>query len=112
MIGHVLFAGRARRVTLAALTVVLSTAQFFVPGLVAPAGAAGLSTNFFDYANHDVATTTQGLVDWANNGSGSRYALSPDEVIARSLPRPIEHARATACFELGQRSAEGGELRG
>jgi hypothetical protein len=42
------------------------------------------------------------IVDWANNGSASRYALSPDEVIARSIPRPIEHARATACFELGQ----------
>ena len=35
---------------------------------MSPAGAAGLSTNFFDYQNHDVATSTVGLVDWANNG--------------------------------------------
>ena len=40
--------------------------------------------------------------DWAANGSSSRFALSPDEVIARSQPRPQEVARAAACFELGQ----------
>jgi uncharacterized repeat protein (TIGR01451 family) len=31
--------------------------------------ANALSNNFFDYANHDVATTTAGLVDWGNNGA-------------------------------------------
>jgi hypothetical protein len=42
------------------------------------------------------------IVDWAEKGAASRYALSPEEVIARSQPRPIESARAAACFELGQ----------
>jgi hypothetical protein len=42
------------------------------------------------------------LRDWVERGSESRYALSPDEVVARSQPRPAEHARAAAVFELGQ----------
>lgn len=40
--------------------------------------------------------------DWVRNGADSDYALSPDEVVAQSRPRPPEHARAAACFELGQ----------
>jgi hypothetical protein len=42
------------------------------------------------------------IVDWAQNGSASRFALSPDEVVARSLPRGADEARAAACFELGE----------
>lgn len=42
------------------------------------------------------------IVDWARNGADSPYALSPAEVIDRSLPRGADAARATACFELGQ----------
>jgi len=42
------------------------------------------------------------ILDWIAHGAASRFALSPDEVIARSQPRPVEHARAAACFELGQ----------
>ena len=40
--------------------------------------------------------------DWAEHGSESRYALSPDEVVARSQPRPRQVAEAAAHFELGQ----------
>ena len=42
------------------------------------------------------------LRDWVRSGSESRYALSPDEVIRRSRPRPIEEATAAAHFALGQ----------
>jgi hypothetical protein len=42
------------------------------------------------------------IIDWVNNGSSSRFALSPDEVIARSGGRSLEHAEAVACFEMGQ----------
>jgi len=42
------------------------------------------------------------LRDWAEQGSASRWALTPEEVVARSQPRPAEHAEAAACFELGQ----------
>ena len=41
------------------------------------------------------------IVDWITNGAASRFSLSPDEVIAASLPRPIEHSRAAALFVLG-----------
>ena len=42
------------------------------------------------------------LRDWVQHGEKSRYALSPDEVMARSRPRALEQSRAAACFELGQ----------
>lgn len=42
------------------------------------------------------------LRDWVANGADSRYALWPDDVVARSRPRPPEHAEAAACFELAQ----------
>lgn len=40
--------------------------------------------------------------DWAEHGNESRFALTPDQVIARSRPRPPEHAEAAAAFELAQ----------
>jgi hypothetical protein len=42
------------------------------------------------------------IVDWVRNGAASRFALSPDEVVAGSLPRGEDEARAAACFELGE----------
>jgi hypothetical protein len=42
------------------------------------------------------------IVDWVTRGTDSPYALSPDEVIARSRPRGAAEAEAAACFELGQ----------
>ena len=50
----------------------------------------------------DPAGYTAALRDWVANGAASRYALSPAEVVARSHPRPLAHARAAAAFELGQ----------
>jgi hypothetical protein len=41
-------------------------------------------------------------LDWVRKGSDSEFALTPDEVIARSQPRSDNEARATACFELGE----------
>jgi hypothetical protein len=42
------------------------------------------------------------IVDWAQHGSASPYALTPDEVVARSQPRGTDEARAAACFQLGE----------
>ncbi|MGI9612608.1 MAG: ResA-like WAxxUGC motif-containing protein, partial [Acidimicrobiales bacterium] len=42
------------------------------------------------------------VVDWANDGSDSAYALDPAEVVAASHPRERHHAEAAANFELGQ----------
>jgi hypothetical protein len=44
----------------------------------------------------------EALRDWVEHGSESRYALTPDEVVARSAPRPPEISQAAASFELGQ----------
>lgn len=49
------------------------------------------------------------IVDWANHGVDSRFAMSPDEVIAASQPRSADHSRATACFELGIRAESRGD---
>ncbi len=38
--------------------------------------------------------------DWVANGADSRFALTPDEVIARSQPRDDDAARGQAHFEL------------
>jgi hypothetical protein len=42
------------------------------------------------------------LRDWVAKGTESSYALAPDEVIARSRPRPPEAATAAAEFEIAQ----------
>ena len=42
------------------------------------------------------------LRDWARHGKQSRFALSPDEVVRRSAPRPMAVSQAAANFELGQ----------
>ena len=42
------------------------------------------------------------LRDWVTHGCASRYALTPDDVLQRSRPRPIEESTAAAHFELGQ----------
>lgn len=49
------------------------------------------------------------LRDWVANGSASRYALPPEEVVRRSAPRPPEVARAAACFELGAHLWQAGD---
>jgi hypothetical protein len=50
------------------------------------------------------------LRDWVDRGTGSQYALPPDEVVERSRPRPRESSRAAAHFELGQHLHRGGHL--
>ena len=43
------------------------------------------------------------LRDWVARGADSRFALSPDEVLERSSPRPVEQAQAAAAYALGER---------
>ena len=50
------------------------------------------------------------LRDWAANGAASRFALSPEEVMARSRARPPEASEAAAHFELGQHLLRAGHL--
>ena len=50
--------------------------------------------------------------DWVAHGSTSRFALTADEVVARSQPRGAEQAEAAACFELGQARWRAGDRDG
>jgi hypothetical protein len=55
------------------------------------------------------------LRDWVEHGADSRFALDPDDVVARSRPMSAEPAEAAAAFELGQhlwRVGEGGAAVG
>lgn len=49
------------------------------------------------------------IVDWAELGADSAFALSPEAVIAASQPRSAGHSRAAACFELGRHLHEKGD---
>ena len=50
----------------------------------------------------DPDTYRQAIDDWVEHGAASRWALSPDEVVTRSRPRPPEHAEAAAAFAMAQ----------
>jgi hypothetical protein len=52
--------------------------------------------------NVDAATYLDAIRDWAEHGADSRWALTPDQVVDTSRPRPVEHAEAAAAFEIGQ----------
>ncbi len=48
----------------------------------------------------DRASYPDAIRDWAANGGESRFALTPDEVVARSQPRPMSMSEGAAHFEL------------
>ncbi|GAC1332950.1 MAG: hypothetical protein NVSMB13_21730 [Mycobacteriales bacterium] len=60
----------------------------------------------------DPETYIGALRDWVRHGSASRYALPPEEVVARSRPRPVEEGQAAAAFELGQHLHRVGDTAG
>jgi peroxiredoxin len=53
---------------------------------------------------------TAALRDWAANGRESRFAHTPEEVVARSRARSPERAEAAAHFELGEHLREIGDI--
>lgn len=50
------------------------------------------------------------LRDWVEHGEASPYALSPEEVVARSNPVSEELSRAAASFEMGQHLYRAGDV--
>jgi tetratricopeptide (TPR) repeat protein len=56
----------------------------------------------------DPAKYLAALRDWVANGSESKYALTPEEVIGRSEGRSTETSEAAAHFEIGQYLQKGG----
>lgn len=71
----------------------------------------GLGEDATEYQRRTVALERQLLVedkkylaavrDWAEHGAASGFALTPDEVLARSRPRGRAASEAAAHFELG-----------
>jgi tetratricopeptide (TPR) repeat protein len=51
----------------------------------------------------------EALRDWVANGADSRFALSADEVVARSEPRNADAARGQAHFELATHLEQAGQ---
>ena len=49
------------------------------------------------------------LRDWVSLGRGSEFALTPEEVVAQSRPRPPEAGLAAAHFELAQHLQRSGD---
>jgi tetratricopeptide (TPR) repeat protein len=47
--------------------------------------------------------------DWASNGASSQYAMTPDQVIEASQPRPLERSEGAAHFELANHFWRTGE---
>jgi hypothetical protein len=58
----------------------------------------------------DRAAYVAALRDWAKRGKASEFALSSEEVIARSGRRGVEEATAAAEFELAQHLYREGDL--
>ncbi len=53
-------------------------------------------------SGHDRSAYLDTVRDWVAAGPDSRYALPPDEVVARSQPRPLTQSAAAAHFELAE----------
>ena len=51
-------------------------------------------------SGQDRSTYADAIRDWVEHGADSRYALTPDEVIAHSQPRSMAQSEAAAHFEL------------
>lgn len=48
----------------------------------------------------DRSTYPDAIRDWVHNGADSAFAMSPEQVVEASQPRPMETSRAAAHFEL------------
>jgi hypothetical protein len=59
----------------------------------------------------DRAAYVDALRDWIDKGAASEFALSPDEVVARSGRRGVDEATAAAEFELAQHLYREGDLK-
>lgn len=73
------------------------------------AAAAGEEALAAFRAGQDRNSYADAIRDWAANGAESRFAMSPDEVIAASQPRDAGQSDAAARFELGAAAWRSGD---
>ena len=66
----------------------------------APRRPAGVAAANVLSAGQDRARYGDAIRDWVDKGANSVYALTPEEVIARSQPRTMHESEGAAHFEL------------
>lgn len=54
-------------------------------------------------------TYVDAIRDWADKGAASEYVLSPEDVIARSQPRPLDKSEGAAHFEMANHLWQAGQ---
>jgi hypothetical protein len=86
----------------------LAALERAIPADATPAEAARLRE--LKKLRLEPETYVAALRDWVAHGAQSRYALSPQDVLRRSRPRPIEEATAAAHFELAQQRYRDGHV--
>lgn len=65
-----------------------------------PRPEGGLSQREVLASGQDRSSYADAIIDWVDKGSASVHALNPDEVVARSQPRPPSMSEGAAHFEL------------
>ena len=65
-----------------------------------PPPERSLDRRAFLAGGQDRSSYPDAVRDWVEHGRESRFALAPDEVVARSQPRSTDVSRAAAHFEL------------
>ncbi len=79
----------------------------------APSGpGSGVSPQAVLSSGQDRSGYADALRDWVDRGADSVHALTPDEVVARSQPRPVSVSQAAAHFELATHLWAAGERHG
>ncbi len=63
-------------------------------------------------AGQDRDSYADAIRDWATSGAASRFAMTPDHVVAASQPRGADQSAAAAHFELGARLWRDGDRDG
>jgi hypothetical protein len=81
-------------------TNLISSIPKTVPAPNAPARPEGRDPRAAIGTGQDRATYHEAIRDWAAKGAASEYALSAEEVVARSEPRPLTKSEGAAHFEL------------
>src|SRR5262249_52432698 len=61
---------------------------------------AGVGQQAAISSGQDRCSYPDAIRDWVALGAASRFALSPQEVVAKSQPRPVEMSEAAAHFEI------------
>ena len=75
----------------------------------AESGAARRDVGAVLRGGQDRRTYPDAIRDWARNGAASEFAMTPEQVVQSSQPRPPDVSRAAAHFELADHAWRAGQ---